>query len=849
MDISSMLEVQVNEVKEVKSKENVTPKVLLPTATNLSSPISQEETNYYKIMFGSDTSIVRFRRLHCTACDVHIGSAPGDASNMFEHPTLHTLLCSKCRDFYGDGTFEQGDDATDMFCRWCANGGNLYCCSFCSNTFCYKCIKRNIDPVLRKKIEADEQWKCFVCDPTDLYPARATCWALLQYVQKMNRSLQNDRKLNQQEIDEKMSLDETNCCPRRRKRKRRRTGSNSEEEDETYLPKPVGIPPATRGRRRGRRRKFLNGNTTTSVTGQSYSGTEENSMDHDIPPSLLSCEQTMVEGENETVNTDGTIVPQPPQPPQNLLPRLEPKLVPQPLYNAIVNVVASNFLQPATPLVPVRHVHNPIGQVNLYQAVQCTQTPMVTIPNQSADMLNRLSFPLTQPQIAPTPPTSNVIEIESDSEDIAVVGPSRNSRSFRDHIDNNKAVPVALVSSKSSGYITVKKSELTSERRNPKTLNQRLYPHGQEIDSILTGLKNKLQELFETSKQQELKRYELNDARGTIKQFHKEIRDAVSQLASINDRIVREYNRWKRHQLKTGALSSAVSENASNNSLNKTSTEELPLDMVCVNESGTEDDNSDFENNIIIKPSEFIGITNVIGGTQSFKKKGPLAPSADNEHTSLIDKAVQVFDTELEDYDKRIRHSSLKKADQGCGLGSTREQFEKYEEQFIYYLQNRIDSETALYEESKDLPDPNETPLKDLIEANSPFISEMLETMDKSVNSNDASNEKSLGKQKDNDPKATVLQETNSVVDQSQKQEFKNVVNSMTTDLGRKKDMKNDSTPATTAHKETKSRGKRVSKSDDSFVINISAKDTSTNNCTAKKTTNNKEDECTILDD
>lgn len=80
-----------------------------------------------------------------------------------------------------------GDDATDMFCRWCANGGNLYCCSFCSNTFCYKCIKRNFDPILRKKIEADEKWKCFVCDPRDLYNLRGTCWALLQHIQTMNR--------------------------------------------------------------------------------------------------------------------------------------------------------------------------------------------------------------------------------------------------------------------------------------------------------------------------------------------------------------------------------------------------------------------------------------------------------------------------------------------------------------------------------------------------------------------------------------------------------------------------------------------------------------------------------------
>lgn len=62
----------------------------------------------YSIFFVSDIASVRFRKLHCTACDVHIGSAPSSAHNMHEHPVLHVLLCTACRNFYGDGTFEQG---------------------------------------------------------------------------------------------------------------------------------------------------------------------------------------------------------------------------------------------------------------------------------------------------------------------------------------------------------------------------------------------------------------------------------------------------------------------------------------------------------------------------------------------------------------------------------------------------------------------------------------------------------------------------------------------------------------------------------------------------------------------
>lgn len=74
-----------------------------------------------------------------------------------------------------------------MFCRWCANGGSLYCCSYCSNTFCTKCIRRNFTSLVRKKIEADEKWKCFVCNPSDLYSARAVCWALLEHVKTVKR--------------------------------------------------------------------------------------------------------------------------------------------------------------------------------------------------------------------------------------------------------------------------------------------------------------------------------------------------------------------------------------------------------------------------------------------------------------------------------------------------------------------------------------------------------------------------------------------------------------------------------------------------------------------------------------
>ncbi|CAB0037145.1 unnamed protein product [Trichogramma brassicae] len=81
-DISSFMEVELREGEEVDVEE-----------------VEEVEP---------DIPGTRFMRLHCTGCDVHIGSAPSEEHNMCEHPVLRTLLCHNCWKFYGDGNFEQG---------------------------------------------------------------------------------------------------------------------------------------------------------------------------------------------------------------------------------------------------------------------------------------------------------------------------------------------------------------------------------------------------------------------------------------------------------------------------------------------------------------------------------------------------------------------------------------------------------------------------------------------------------------------------------------------------------------------------------------------------------------------
>ncbi|XP_034192451.1 uncharacterized protein LOC117609838 [Osmia lignaria lignaria] len=837
MDISSMLEVQVDEVKELDVKENVTPRELLPSTTNVSAPISQEEYSFYKLMFGNDISAVRFKRLHCTACDAHIGSAVAESYNMCEHPVLHTLLCAKCRDFYGDGTFEQGDDATDMFCRWCANGGNLYCCSFCSNTFCYKCIRRNFDPILRKKIEADEKWKCFVCDPRDLYNARATCWALLQHIQTMNRLLQNNCNLTEKEIEEKMNLDETKCCPRRRKRKRRRTASNSEEEDKTYIPELMETTSITKRRRRGRGRgRFFNGNI--SIAERPHSKVSEGKFKpHAILPSLFSCEQTIVEGKNAIINTSGVISQ---HQTTSFLHKVKSTAVQHPtMYNTIMNVVtAPNFLHPTSSVVPISHVSgsiNPMNQMNLYQAMPYTPVPMVTIPNQSVNILNRSHFSLPEVQTSLLKPRSNVIEIESDSDDVAVVGSSKSS-SFKNNIDSNKAVPVALVSLKT---IDTTKTLETSAKCIEKTLNQKLLPHGQEVDNILTNLRIELQDLFKASKRDELKKYELNEARVMIKQFHRKIRNAVTQLAYVNDRIVREYNKWKTQHLKT----SFVHSTNSNNTPNVDKHEDIPLNMSCVNESDSDSDTEIQYDSM--NPSEFIGTTNAVEEMQFFKNKTTVNKAIGNDSVSLVDKSIQIYDVELQDYDKCISHSKLNKIDQetekqnSSSLSSREDkQLKSYEEHFIRFLQ-KSNAKVQGVQDSKKLPDPNETPLKDLIEANSPFISEMLETMDTSVVPSTSNLNTSVAK--DSSSKSAA-QPMNSITCKAVDDLVK-MVSNMNDNLEEAKTIKKESIPVDELQKHS---------SDEICVENEMEKNeqnTSRSNCGIVEIESSNEDDCTIIDD
>lgn len=93
-------------------------------------------SNKFKICVFTDLNNVKGMRLHCSACDRHLGCSTKNELRMRAHPMLRTLVCQHCHIFYNSGEFEKGDDGSELYCRWCGQGGQVYCCSECPHVFC-----------------------------------------------------------------------------------------------------------------------------------------------------------------------------------------------------------------------------------------------------------------------------------------------------------------------------------------------------------------------------------------------------------------------------------------------------------------------------------------------------------------------------------------------------------------------------------------------------------------------------------------------------------------------------------------------------------------------------------------
>ena len=104
------------------------------------------------------------------------------------HPALGVPVCKSCKTFYFEGSWRKDDEGKFEYCGWCAQGGDLFCCTKddCPNTFCSKCVKRNLGRKVVSEIEEADHWKCFECKPEQLRDHRLLYFSILAFWKKVD---------------------------------------------------------------------------------------------------------------------------------------------------------------------------------------------------------------------------------------------------------------------------------------------------------------------------------------------------------------------------------------------------------------------------------------------------------------------------------------------------------------------------------------------------------------------------------------------------------------------------------------------------------------------------------------
>ncbi|XP_029304789.1 transcriptional regulator ATRX-like isoform X1 [Cottoperca gobio] len=121
----------------------------------------------------------------CTACGRQVNHFQRDS--FYRHPVLKVLICKSCYKYYSSDDISKDGDGMDEQCRWCAEGGNLICCDYCSNAFCKKCILRNLG---RKELSGilESKWYCYVCSPEPLFDLVMACDSILENMEQRRKN-------------------------------------------------------------------------------------------------------------------------------------------------------------------------------------------------------------------------------------------------------------------------------------------------------------------------------------------------------------------------------------------------------------------------------------------------------------------------------------------------------------------------------------------------------------------------------------------------------------------------------------------------------------------------------------
>ncbi|CAL8362524.1 unnamed protein product [Lota lota] len=129
-------------------------------------------------------AVGHYEIVSCTACGRQVNHFQRDS--FYRHPILKVLICKSCFKYYSSDDISKDGDGMDEQCRWCAEGGNLICCDYCSNAFCKKCILRNLG---RKELSGilESKWYCYVCNPEPLLDLVVACESVLENLECLSK--------------------------------------------------------------------------------------------------------------------------------------------------------------------------------------------------------------------------------------------------------------------------------------------------------------------------------------------------------------------------------------------------------------------------------------------------------------------------------------------------------------------------------------------------------------------------------------------------------------------------------------------------------------------------------------